>query len=81
MLYVVPVLTGTDFSVAEVHQLAEEDVIHSVKWSHPDYNRVPKPGWCVAIIPGFCGKRRHCFSALAAGADAGLDVCRSSRLV
>jgi 4-hydroxy-tetrahydrodipicolinate synthase len=41
MLYIVPVLTGTDFSADEVKQLADEDVIHSVKWSHADYNRVP----------------------------------------
>jgi len=70
MLYVVPVLTGTDFSVAEVHQLAEEDVIHSVKWSHPDYNRVPETRLvCGPSFPVFAGNDGIAFSALAAGAD------------
>ena len=70
MLYVVPVLTGTDFTAAEVHQLAEEDVIHSVKWSISDYNRVPETKLlCGASFPVFAGNDGIAFSALAAGAD------------
>ena len=70
MLYVVPVLTGTDFSPAEVQQLAEEDVIHSVKWSHSDYNRVPETRLlCGPSFPVFAGNDGIAFSALAAGAD------------
>jgi 4-hydroxy-tetrahydrodipicolinate synthase len=70
MLYVVPVLTGTDFTAAEVQQLAEEDVIHSVKWSHADYNRVPETrSLCGPSFPIFAGNDGIAFSALAAGAD------------
>jgi 4-hydroxy-tetrahydrodipicolinate synthase len=70
MLYVVPVLTGTDFTAAEVQQLAEEDVIHSVKWSHPEYNRVPETRvLCGPSFPIFAGNDGIAFSALAAGAD------------
>jgi 4-hydroxy-tetrahydrodipicolinate synthase len=70
MLYIVPVLTGTDFSAAEVQQLAEEDVIHSVKWSHSDYNRVPETRHlCGPSFPIFAGNDGIAFSALAAGAD------------
>lgn len=70
MLYVVPVLTGTDFTAAEVQRLAEEDVIHSVKWSHSDYNRVPETRFlCGPSFPVFAGNDGIAFSALAAGAD------------
>ncbi len=70
MLYVVPVLTGTDFTAADVQKLAEEDVVHSVKWSHPDYNRVPETKFlCGPTFPVFAGNDGIAFSALAAGAD------------
>ena len=70
MLYIVPVLSGTDFTAAEVHQLAEEDVIHSVKWSHPEFNRVPETKLlCGPSFPVFAGNDGIAFSALAAGAD------------
>ena len=70
MLYIVPVLSGTDFTAAEVQQLAEEDVIHSVKWSHSDYNRVPETRLlCGPSFPVFAGNDGIAFSALAAGAD------------
>jgi 4-hydroxy-tetrahydrodipicolinate synthase len=70
MLYVVPVLSGMDFSAAEVQMLAEEDVIHSVKWSHAEFNRVPETRLlCGPSFPVFAGNDAIAFSALAAGAD------------
>ena len=70
MLYVVPVLTGTDFTAAEVKQLADEDVIHAVKWSHSDYNRVSETKiLCGQSFPVFAGNDGIAYSALAAGAD------------
>jgi 4-hydroxy-tetrahydrodipicolinate synthase len=70
MLYVVPVLSGIDFTADEVRQLAQEDVIHSVKWSHPEFNRVPETKLlCGPSFPVFAGNDAIAFSALAAGAD------------
>lgn len=70
MLYVVPVLNGTDFTATDVQELAEEDVIHSVKWSHSDYNRVSETRLlCGPSFPVFAGNDGIAFSALAAGAD------------
>ncbi len=70
MLYVVPVLTGTDFSPAEVKELADEGVIDSIKWSHADHNRIPETRLlCGPSFPIFAGNDGLAFSALAAGAD------------
>jgi 4-hydroxy-tetrahydrodipicolinate synthase len=70
MLYNVPVLTGHEVTPDDVRQLAEEDVIHAVKWSHPELNRIHRTrALCGPEFPVFAGIDLVAFGALAAGAD------------
>jgi 4-hydroxy-tetrahydrodipicolinate synthase len=70
MLYVVPAINMLDFTAEDVCKLAEEDVIHSVKWSHTQFNRVPETKLlCGQLFPVLAGNDAIAFSALAAGAD------------
>jgi len=40
MIYDVPILAGVEVTPQEIHMLAKEDVIHSVKWSHVEVSRI-----------------------------------------
>jgi 4-hydroxy-tetrahydrodipicolinate synthase len=70
MLYNVPVLTGFEVTPDEVRQLAEEDVLHAVKWSHAEISRIHDTrALCGPSFPVFAGVDLIAFAALAAGAD------------
>lgn len=40
MIYSVPILAGVDLTPADIKKLADEDVIHAVKWSHSEIARI-----------------------------------------
>jgi 4-hydroxy-tetrahydrodipicolinate synthase len=40
MIYDVPILCGVEITPQEILTLAQEDVIHSVKWSHVEVSRI-----------------------------------------
>jgi 4-hydroxy-tetrahydrodipicolinate synthase len=70
MLYNVPVLTGYEVTPEDVRQLAEEDVLHAVKWSHAEISRIHDTrALCGPSFPVFAGVDLIAFAALAAGAD------------
>jgi 4-hydroxy-tetrahydrodipicolinate synthase len=70
MLYNVPVLTGYEVTPDDVRQLAEEDVLHAVKWSHAEISRIHDTrALCGPSFPVFAGVDLIAFGALAAGAD------------
>ncbi len=70
MVYNVPILAGVELSPAELKELSDEDVIHAVKWSHPEISRIQdtklisKPNFAVFVGIDLVG-----FAGLAAGAD------------
>jgi len=70
MVYNDPFLAGVELSPADLRQLAEEDVIHAVIWSHPEISRIQdtklisKPNFAVFVGSDIIG-----FAGLAAGAD------------
>jgi 4-hydroxy-tetrahydrodipicolinate synthase len=70
MVYNVPILAGVELSPTELKELADEDVIHAVKWSHPEISRIQdtklicKPNFAVFVGIDLVG-----FAGLAAGAD------------
>src|SRR5215469_1866696 len=70
MLYNVPILTGHEVTPEELSQLAREDVVHAVKWSHPELDRIHRTRIaCGPAFPVFAGVDLIAFGALAAGAD------------
>lgn len=70
MIYNVPVLTGIEISPEELKQLADEGVIHAVKWSHLEVSRVHDTRLlCGPDFPIFTGIDLIAFEALAVGAD------------
>jgi 4-hydroxy-tetrahydrodipicolinate synthase len=70
MMYNVPVLTGCEVTPAEIQILAEEDVVHAVKWSHLEVSRIQDTRmFCGPDFPIFAGVDVIAFGALAAGAD------------
>ena len=70
MLYNVPVLTGIEITPEEVYMLAQEDVIHAVKWSHVEVSRVHDTRLlCGPNFPVFTGIDLVAFEAMAVGAD------------
>ncbi len=70
MLYNVPVLTGIEITPEEVYMLAQEDVIHAVKWSHVEVSRVHDTRLiCGRDFPVFTGIDLVAFEAMAVGAD------------
>jgi 4-hydroxy-tetrahydrodipicolinate synthase len=70
MLYNVPILTGYEVTPDDIRQLAEEDVLHAVKWSHAEISRIHDTRTlCGPSFPVFAGIDLIAFSALAAGAD------------
>lgn len=70
MVYNVPLLSGVELMPEEIHLLAEEDVIHAVKWSHPEVGRIHDTRiLCGHDFPVFVGIDLIAFAGLAAGAD------------
>jgi 4-hydroxy-tetrahydrodipicolinate synthase len=69
MVYNVPLLTGVEITPQEISQLAEEDVVHSVKWSHLEVSRIHDTRLlCGPNFPIFAGIDVIAFEALAVGA-------------
>ncbi|MBI4165565.1 MAG: dihydrodipicolinate synthase family protein [Acidobacteria bacterium] len=66
----VPILAGVELLPADLKELADEDVIHGVKWSHAEISRIQdtklicKPNFAVFVGIDLVG-----FAGLAAGAD------------
>jgi len=70
MVYNVPLLTGTEITPQEIRMLAEEDVVHAVKWSHLEVSRVHDTRLlCRPNFPIFAGIDIIAFEAMAVGAD------------
>ncbi len=57
MVYNVPVLTGIEITPEEIRMLAEEDVVHAVKWSHME--DCQGAGHAAAVRTGVFNFRRH----------------------
>jgi 4-hydroxy-tetrahydrodipicolinate synthase len=70
MVYNVPLLTGIEITPEEIQMLAEEDVVHSVKWSHLEVSKVQDTRlFCGNDFSIFAGIDIIAFAALAVGAD------------
>ncbi len=70
MVYNVPALNGIEITPAELCKLAEEEVIHAVKWSHGEVSRIQDTRLlCGPDFPIFAGVDLIAFGALALGAD------------
>jgi 4-hydroxy-tetrahydrodipicolinate synthase len=70
MVYNVPVLTGVEITPEEIQMLAEEDVVHAVKWSHMEISKVQETRLlCPPEFAVFAGIDITAYSALAIGAD------------
>ncbi len=70
MVYNVPLLCGVELTPAEIKLLADEDVVHAVKWSHPEVSRIHNTKMvCGNEFPVFVGIDLIGFEGLAVGAD------------
>lgn len=70
MVYDVPLLAGVELTPVEISQLAGEDVIHAVKWSHPEISRIQDTKLlCGPDFAVFVGIDLVGFAGLAVGAD------------
>jgi 4-hydroxy-tetrahydrodipicolinate synthase len=70
MLYNVPGTSGIDLTPEEVQQLAEDDVVQSVKWSTAEVARIRDTRFfCGPSFPVFVGNDLIAFEGLAVGAD------------
>jgi 4-hydroxy-tetrahydrodipicolinate synthase len=70
MVYNVPLLTGTEITPQEIKMLFDEDVVHSVKWSHLEVSRIHDTRLlCGPDFPIFAGIDVIAFEAMAVGAD------------
>ena len=70
MVYNVPLLTGTEITPQEIKMLSDEDVVHSVKWSHLEVSRIHDTRLlCGPKFPIFAGIDVIAFEAMAVGAD------------
>ena len=70
MVYNVPLLTGTEITPQEIKMLLDEDVVHSVKWSHLEVSRIHDTRLlCGPKFPIFAGIDVIAFEAMAVGAD------------
>ncbi len=70
MVYDVPLLSGVEITPQEIHTLAEEDVVHAVKWSHLEVTRIHETRLlCGPDFPLFAGIDVIAFEAMAVGAD------------
>ncbi len=69
MVYNVPILSGVELSPQDIKTLADEDVLHSVKWSHVEVSRIHDTIFlCGPKFPVFVGIDLMAFEALSAGA-------------
>jgi 4-hydroxy-tetrahydrodipicolinate synthase len=69
MVYDVPILSGVELTPQDLKTLADEDVIHSVKWSHVEVSRVHDTLLlCGEKLAVFVGIDLIAFEGLAAGA-------------
>jgi 4-hydroxy-tetrahydrodipicolinate synthase len=70
MVYNVPILTATEITPQEIKILMDEDVVHSVKWSHLEVSRIHDTRLvCGPNFPIFAGIDVIAFEAMAVGAD------------
>jgi 4-hydroxy-tetrahydrodipicolinate synthase len=70
MLYNVPGTSGIDFTPEEVQKLADEGVVHAVKWSTAEAGRIRDTKFlCGQKFTVFVGNDLIAFEGLAAGAD------------
>jgi 4-hydroxy-tetrahydrodipicolinate synthase len=70
MLDNVPLLAGLELTTAEIKQLADDDVIHGVKWSHPEVSRIQDTKLiCRPDFAVFVGMDMVGFAGLAVGAE------------
>jgi len=70
MVYNVPILAGVELSPRDIKSLADKDVIHAVKWSHPEVARIHDTKLiCGADFPVLVGIDLIGFEGLAVGAD------------
>ena len=84
MVYNVPILSGVELSPHDIQTLAEEDVLHAVKWSHPEVARIHDTQFlCGDKVSVFVGVDLVGFEGLAAGADGyigGMAMMMPARL-
>ena len=70
MVYNVPILAGVELSPHDIMTLANEGVIHAVKWSHVEVSRIHDTRLlCGGNISVFVGIDLIALEGLAAGAD------------
>jgi 4-hydroxy-tetrahydrodipicolinate synthase len=70
MIYDVPILAGVEVTPDEIHKLAQEDVIHSVKWSHAEVSRIQDTQiLCGPDFAVFVGIDIIAMAGLSLGAD------------
>ena len=70
MVYNAPLLTGIELTSQEIKMLADEDVVHAVKWSHLEVSRIHDTRLlCSLNFPIFAGIDVIAFEAIAVGAD------------
>jgi 4-hydroxy-tetrahydrodipicolinate synthase len=69
MVYNVPVLSNIELTPEEIKMLADEDVVHAVKWSHAKVSRIHDTCLlCGPDFPVFAGIDLIAFGSLAVGA-------------
>ncbi len=70
MLYDVPFTTGIEITPEELKKWSDEDVVHGVKWSHAEVNRIHNTRLlCGPDFPVFAGNDLIAFEGLADGAQ------------
>ncbi|HXW16120.1 MAG TPA: dihydrodipicolinate synthase family protein [Terriglobia bacterium] len=70
MVYNVPFTTGIEITPEELKAWADEDVIHGVKWSHAEVNRIHNTRFlCGPDFPVFAGNDLIAFEGMAVGAQ------------
>jgi len=70
MVYNVPFTTGVEITPEELKAWADEDVIHGVKWSHAEVNRIHNTRFlCGPDFPVFAGNDLIAFEGMAVGAQ------------
>jgi 4-hydroxy-tetrahydrodipicolinate synthase len=84
MVYNVPILAGVELSPHDIKLLADEDVLHAVKWSHPEVARIHDTKFlCGDKLSVFVGVDLVGFEGLAVGADGyigGMAMMMPARL-
>jgi 4-hydroxy-tetrahydrodipicolinate synthase len=70
MLYDVPFTTGIEITPEELKAWSDEDVVHGVKWSHGEVNRIHNTRLlCGPDFPVFAGNDLIAFEGMAVGAQ------------